>query len=157
MKPSLSPRLALAKRARDGQLLRVRTGPLWQAALPQGGACDVGPHRENFRCRLNADIAPACIATPEAKQEEYAMSSNYIHALAQRHAAIERRIEDALKSPAPDTLYITSLKKLRLAYRDRIREAIRQKRARSTAARQRRWPPAATPAAAPAHQLGGGH
>ena len=85
------------------------------------------------------------------------MSSNYIHALAQRHAAIERRIEDALKAPAPDTLYITSLKKLRLAYRDRIREAIRQKRARSTAARPRRWPPAATAVAAPAHQLGRGH
>lgn len=81
------------------------------------------------------------------------MSSNYIHALAQRHAAIERRIEDALKAPSPDTLYITSLKKLRLAYRDRIREAIRQQRMRNTPARPRRWPPAA---AAPA-QIGGGH
>ncbi|WP_291205848.1 DUF465 domain-containing protein [Hyphomonas sp.] len=81
------------------------------------------------------------------------MSSNYIHALAQRHAAIERRIEDALKAPSPDTLYITSLKKLRLVYRERIREAIRQKRMRSTAARPKRWSPAA---AAPA-QIGGGH
>lgn len=81
------------------------------------------------------------------------MSSNYIHALAQRHAAIERRIEDALKAPSPDTLYVTSLKKLRLAYRDRIREAIRQKRMRSTPARPRRRPPAA---AAPA-QIGGVH
>lgn len=95
-------------------------------------------------------------ATPAAKQEEYAMSFNYIHALAQRHAAIERRIEDALKAPAPDTLYITSLKKLRLAYRDRIREAIRQKRTRS-ATRQRRWQPPAATVPAPTQQLGGGH
>lgn len=85
------------------------------------------------------------------------MSSNYIHALVQRHAALERRIEDALKSPAPDTLYITSLKKLRLAYRDRILEATRQKRTRSTSTRTRRWPRAATATSAPARQLGGGH
>lgn len=61
------------------------------------------------------------------------MTSYYIHALAQRHAAIERKIEEALKAPAPDSIYITSLKKVRLAYRDRIREAIREKRTRSTA------------------------
>ncbi len=70
------------------------------------------------------------------------MSSNYIH---------------ALKAPAPDTLYITSLKKLRLAYRGRIREAIRQKRTSSTAAHSRRWPPAGAVAPASVRQLGGGH
>ncbi len=85
------------------------------------------------------------------------MSSNYIHALAQRHAAIEHRIEEALKAPAPDTLYITSLKKLRLAYRDRIREAIRQKRTSKSAATLRRWPSAAMAAPPPARQLGEGH
>jgi len=96
-------------------------------------------------------------ATPAAKQEEYAMPSNYIHALAQRHAALERRIEDALKSHAPDTLYITALKKLRLAYRDRIREAMRQKRTPSAAARQRRWSPAGEAAPSSGGHLGGGH
>jgi hypothetical protein len=85
------------------------------------------------------------------------MSSNYIYALTQRHAAIERRIEEAQKAPAPDTLYITALKKLRLAYRDRIREAIRQKRTRSAAARPRRWPSAEAAAPAAVRQLGGGH
>ncbi len=96
-------------------------------------------------------------ATPATKQEEYAMTSNYIHALAQRHAAIERRIEDALKAPAPDTLYITSLKKVRLAYRDRISEAIREKRTRSAATRKRPWSPAAKAVPARTHQLGGGN
>lgn len=76
------------------------------------------------------------------------MSSNYIHALFQRHAAIERQIEDVLKSPAPDTLHVMTLKKLRLAYRDRIRQAIREKRTRASARRQKHWRP--VPAAAPA-------
>lgn len=80
------------------------------------------------------------------------MSSNYIHALVQRHAAVERQIEDVLKSPAPDTLHVMSLKKLRLAYRDRIREAIRQKRTQPSATRQKHWRPSPPlrPAAAPA-------
>jgi hypothetical protein len=67
------------------------------------------------------------------------VSSNYIHALAQRHAALERRIAEAMKSPLPDSLYITQLKKLRLAYRERIREAIRQKRKTATASRRGHW------------------
>ena len=69
------------------------------------------------------------------------MSSNYIHALVQRHAGVERQIEDVLKSPAPDTLHVMSLKKLRLAYRDRIMEAIRQKRTQPSATRQKHWRP----------------
>ena len=67
------------------------------------------------------------------------MSSNYIYALAQRHAAIERRIAEAMKAPLPDSLQITQLKKLRLAYRERIREAIRQKRKAATASRHGNW------------------
>ncbi|MGA1342654.1 MAG: YdcH family protein [Hyphomonas sp.] len=67
------------------------------------------------------------------------MSSNYIHALAQRHAALERRIAEAMKSPLPDSLHITRLKKLRLAYRERFREAIRQKRKTATASRRSNW------------------
>lgn len=67
------------------------------------------------------------------------MSSNYIYALAQRHAAIERRIAEAMKAPLPDSLHITQLKKLRLAYRERIREAIRQKRRAATATRRGQW------------------
>lgn len=67
------------------------------------------------------------------------MSSNYIHALAQRHAAIEQRIAEAMKSPLPDSLHIAQLKKLRLAYRERIREAIRQKRKTATASRRGQW------------------
>ena len=67
------------------------------------------------------------------------MSSNYIFALAQRHAAIERRIAEAMKAPLPDSLHITQLKKLRLAYRERIREAIRQKRRAATASRRGQW------------------
>ncbi len=67
------------------------------------------------------------------------MSSNYIYALAQRHAAIERKIAEAMKSPSPDTLYITSLKKLRLNYRDRIRDAIRDKRSQAATTREWRW------------------
>jgi hypothetical protein len=80
------------------------------------------------------------------------MSSNYIHALVQRHAGVERQIEDVLKSPAPDTLHIMTLKKLRLAYRDRIREAIRETRTQASARRQkyRRSVPRPQPAAAPA-------
>lgn len=56
------------------------------------------------------------------------MSSRYIRALALRHAAIERRIEAEMKSPLPDTLEIMRLKKLKLACRDAIRDAIRKKR-----------------------------
>lgn len=67
------------------------------------------------------------------------MSSNYIYSLAQRHAAIERRIAEAMKAPLPDSLHITQLKKLRLAYRERIREAIRQKRKTGTASRRGQW------------------
>ena len=67
------------------------------------------------------------------------MSTNYIHALAQRHAAIERRIAEAMKAPLPDSLHITQLKKLRLAYRERIREAIRQKRRAAAASRRSQW------------------
>jgi hypothetical protein len=80
------------------------------------------------------------------------MSSNYIHALVQRHAAVERQIEDVLKSPAPDTHHVMSLKKLRLAYRDRIREAIRQKRTQASATRQKHWRsvPRPQPTASPA-------
>lgn len=64
------------------------------------------------------------------------MSSNYIHALARRHAALERRIAEAMQSPLPDSPHITQLKKLRLAYRERIREAIRHKRKTATASRR---------------------
>jgi len=67
------------------------------------------------------------------------MSSNYIYALAQRHAAIERKIAEAMKFPSPDILYITSLKKLRLNYRDRIRDAIRDKRSQAATTREWRW------------------
>lgn len=67
------------------------------------------------------------------------MSVKYIYTLAQRHAAIERRIADAMKAPSPDTLQVMHLKKLRLAYRDQIREAIHQKRTRASAARRWRW------------------
>jgi hypothetical protein len=79
------------------------------------------------------------------------MSSNYIHALIQRHAGVERQIEEILKSPAPDTLHVMSLKKLRLAYRDRIREAIRETRTQASARRQKHWRsvPRPQPAAAP--------
>lgn len=67
------------------------------------------------------------------------MSSNYIHALVQRHALIERKIAEAMRAPSPDTLYLMSLKTLRLRYRDLIRHAIRDKRSRATEARQWRW------------------
>ncbi len=85
------------------------------------------------------------------------MTSNYIQALAKRHAEIERRIEEAQKAPAPDTLYITSLKKVRLAYRDRIREAIRGTWTRSDAARRRSGPPATEAVASRSQQLSRGH
>ncbi|OYW87004.1 MAG: hypothetical protein B7X53_13020 [Hyphomonas sp. 34-62-18] len=56
------------------------------------------------------------------------MTSNYIRALALRHAALERQIETELKAPLPDTLKIMRLKKLRLACRESLRDAIRRKR-----------------------------
>ncbi|PKP82722.1 MAG: hypothetical protein CVT79_04590 [Alphaproteobacteria bacterium HGW-Alphaproteobacteria-18] len=60
------------------------------------------------------------------------MTSNYIRALALRHAALERQIETEMKAPLPDTLKIMRLKKLRLACRDSLRDAIsRKRRARS--------------------------
>ncbi len=67
------------------------------------------------------------------------MSTNNIYALAQRHASIERKIEQALNAPKPDTLYIMELKKLRLIYRDRIRAAIREKRYRAVRSGARQW------------------
>jgi len=75
------------------------------------------------------------------------MSSSYIYALTQRHAAIERKIQEAMKAPAPDTLHIMALKRLRLAYRDRIRLAISQKRLRASASRTKRWVPPRSPRA----------
>lgn len=56
------------------------------------------------------------------------MTTNYIRALALRHAALEQRIEAEMKAPLPDTLKLMRLKKLRLACRDHLREAINQKR-----------------------------
>lgn len=67
------------------------------------------------------------------------MSSNYIYTLAQRDASIERKIRDAMQAPLPDSLLILDLKKQRLAYRERIREAIRQKRHRIRQHHQRGW------------------
>lgn len=58
------------------------------------------------------------------------MTSNYIRSLALRHADLERRIELAMKAPLPDTLEIMRLKKLKLACRDSLREAISRKRRR---------------------------
>lgn len=69
------------------------------------------------------------------------MSAHFIHALAQRHAEIERKIEQAMRSPAPDSLYISSLKKLRLAYRDQIQQVIREKRTRAAERRKSRLMP----------------
>lgn len=65
------------------------------------------------------------------------MSSNSIRALVQRHAGVERQIEDVLKSPAAYTLHIMTLRKLRLACRDRIREAIRETQTQASARRQK--------------------
>ena len=58
------------------------------------------------------------------------MTSNYIRSLALKHADLERRIETAMKAPVPDTLEIIKLKKLKLACRDSLREAINRKRRR---------------------------
>lgn len=56
------------------------------------------------------------------------MTSNHIRALALRHAALERLIETEMKAPLPDALKIMRLKKLRLACRDSLRDAISRKR-----------------------------
>lgn len=56
------------------------------------------------------------------------MRSNYIRALALRHATLEQRIEAELKAPLPDTLKVARLKKLRLACRDELRKAVSQQR-----------------------------
>lgn len=69
------------------------------------------------------------------------MTSNYIRALALRHAALERLIETEMKAPLPDTLKIMRLKKLRLACRDSLRDAISRKRR----VRTQRVTPSATP------------
>jgi hypothetical protein len=58
------------------------------------------------------------------------MTSNYIRSLALKHADLDRRIEAAMKAPLPDTLEIMRLKKLKLACRDSLREAISRKRRR---------------------------
>lgn len=58
------------------------------------------------------------------------MTSRYIRSLALRHADLERRIEAAMKAPLPDTLEIMRLKKLKLACRDSLRDAISVKRRR---------------------------
>lgn len=70
------------------------------------------------------------------------MSSSCIYELARRRAAVERRIEEAMKAPAPDPHYIPVLKKLRLACRQRIRQANSQTPLRAcTSRRKRRAPP----------------
>lgn len=84
------------------------------------------------------------------------MTTNYIRALALRHAAIERRIEAEMKAPLPDTLKLMRLKKLRLACRDNIREAISRKRKK----RARRYDAPArlmqrAPSSPPSHITGG--
>ena len=56
------------------------------------------------------------------------MKSRHIYALVRRRTGIERQIEDALKSPCPDTLLISRLEKIRLQCRDQMKEAITQKR-----------------------------
>jgi hypothetical protein len=56
------------------------------------------------------------------------MNSRYIAALTRRHANIERQIADAQKSPCPDALLIMRLRKIRLQYRDQMKEAITRKR-----------------------------
>lgn len=56
------------------------------------------------------------------------MTSNYIRALALRHAALDHQIEIEMKAPLPDTLKIMRLKKLKLACRDTLSDAISRKR-----------------------------
>lgn len=79
------------------------------------------------------------------------MTSNYIRSLALRHADLDRRIEAAMKAPLPDTLEIMRLKKLKLACRDSLREAISRKRRRKVhrpgalTAREHAGPAARTP------------
>jgi hypothetical protein len=79
------------------------------------------------------------------------MNSNYINALARKHAQIDREIEEAQKSHVPDTLVIMQLKKIRLAYRDRLKAAIAEKR-QALANGGRHLPPAVTAKLAPAFQ-----
>lgn len=70
------------------------------------------------------------------------MNLNYIRALSRRHAGIERQIEAAQKAPLPDTILITSLKKIRLTYRERMKEAITQRRVSLAKAKDARFPKA---------------
>jgi hypothetical protein len=56
------------------------------------------------------------------------MKSRHIYALVRRQTGIERQIEDALKSPCPDTLLISRLEKIRLQCREQMKEAITRKR-----------------------------
>lgn len=75
------------------------------------------------------------------------MTSNYIRALALRHAALERLIETEMKAPLPDTLKLMRLKKLRLVCRDSLRDAISRKRSR----RSQRIIPSAPSHPSPSH------
>jgi len=44
----------------------------------------------------------------------------FLNSLRQRRASVQARIEEEQARPAPDTLRLTALKRLRLRFRDRI-------------------------------------
>ncbi len=70
------------------------------------------------------------------------MNSRYIHELVPRHAGIARQIADAQNSPCPDALLIMRLKKIRLQYRDQMKEAITRKRLAVNKGQRSRFPTA---------------
>jgi hypothetical protein len=70
------------------------------------------------------------------------MQSRHINALVRRHSGIERQIEDAQKSPFPDALLISRLEKIRLQFRDQMKEAITQKRIPTNGDLRSRFPKA---------------
>ncbi|HPF22783.1 MAG TPA: DUF465 domain-containing protein [Hyphomonas sp.] len=70
------------------------------------------------------------------------MNSRYIDALVRRHASIQKMIEDAQSAPSPDALLIMRLNKVRLAYRERMKKAITEKRIEITRDQRSRFPKA---------------
>lgn len=52
------------------------------------------------------------------------MSGRFYRALSQMHRRIEEQIEQASRSPRPDSLRILELKRLKLAIKDRMRRVL---------------------------------
>ena len=85
--------------------------------------CDVGPHRGVSRWWLGRFILDI-IALLQVEREESCMSGRLYRALSLAHQQVQAKIEVEERSPAPDWLRISELKRRKLSIKDQMRRIL---------------------------------